>query len=145
MSIDFGGEVQVPVYTVTMNNPANDSPWCTDTSQQPIRTFNCSVVDHNKQIDISSETANNVGLMPPDRQITRSTEETVFPHERLQILTSPTLSWTFCVHRQHHDMLETKAVNIRRSRWFRYTSIHVFKLLRDISYIMYTFSHYSHS
>jgi len=75
MSINFGGEVQVPVYTVTMNNPANDSPCCTETSQHPLRTFNCSVVDNDKQIDISSETANNVGLMPPDRQITRSTEE----------------------------------------------------------------------
>ena len=30
-------------------------------------------------------------------------------------------------------------------RWFRYTSIHAFKLLRDISHIMYTFSHHSHS
>ena len=53
---------------------SKDSPCRTETSQQPIRSFNCSVVD-NKQIDIRSETAKNVGLTPPDRQITRNTEE----------------------------------------------------------------------
>ena len=59
-------------------------------------SFNCSVVD-NKQIDIRSETTKNVGLTPPDRQITRSTEEQ-FPPRTSTTINVTLTQWTFDCH-----------------------------------------------